>query len=186
MGRLLDLFCPDQCASTIAQIDLAALRAGGFEALMLDLDNTLIPWQSTDIPDSSRCWIDQAKQLGIRLCIVSNTHNPKRLQRIATDLGLPWLHGALKPRRGAFSRAAGVIDADPQRTAVVGDQVLTDILGGNLAGMHTILVKPMHRREFIGTKISRLVERVILALLRRKGRLGTNFEASQSDKRYTR
>ena len=186
MGRLLDLFCPDQCAPSVAEIDLAALKAGGFDTVMLDLDNTLLPWQSTDIPDSSRRWIEEAKQLGMKLCIVSNTHHPKRLDKIAADLRVCSMHRALKPRRGAFARAARMIDAEPKRTAVVGDQVLTDILGGNLAGMHTILVKPMHRREFIGTKISRLIEWGILALLRRKGRLGTNSEPSQSEKRDTR
>ena len=186
MGRLLSLFCPDQCAASLADLDAAALKASGFDTIMLDLDNTLLPWKSAEVPDSSRHWIEGAKQLGMKLCIISNTHYPKRLNKIASDLGICSVCRALKPRKSAFAKAARMIGSEPERTVVVGDQILTDILGGNLAGMRTILVKPMHRREFVGTKVSRLIERGILALLRRKGRLGTNSEPIQSEKQDTR
>ncbi len=86
---------------------------------------------------------------------------------MAQKLGLPFISGALKPRRGAFREALKLLDVEPRRAAVVGDQVLTDILGGNRLGLHTILVRPMSRREFAGTRITRLFERVILRVLRK-------------------
>ena len=165
MARFLDLCRPDESVARVTEIDSARLMSQGFEAMLLDLDNTLLPWQSMVVPDDVREWLDRARSLGTKLCIVSNTHNPRRLRRIAEDLGVQSLHRALKPRRTGFARAAEKLGSSSERAVVVGDQILTDVLGGNLAGMHTILVKPMHPREFIGTKVSRLVERVIFRLL---------------------
>jgi hypothetical protein len=165
MTRLLDLCRPDERVKRISEIDLARLKSEGFEALMLDLDNTLCPWQSREVPDDVRQWLEQAKSLGMRVCIVSNTHNPRRLRQIAEELGVPSLDRALKPRQRGFARAAEMVGSCPEHAVVVGDQILTDILGGNRAGMRTILVEPMHPREFIGTKISRVIERAIFKLL---------------------
>lgn len=166
MNGFLEKFRPTQCVESVAHIDLGALMSCGFDTLMLDLDNTLLPWKDSVLPDFAEDWIHQAKEMGLKLCIVSNTHNPKRLSTIASHLGIPSVCRALKPRKHGFMKAAAALDSAPERTVVVGDQLLTDILGGNLAGMHTILVRPMHHREFVGTKVSRLIERGILALLR--------------------
>jgi hypothetical protein len=65
-----------------------------------------------------------------------------------------------------------MLGCESERAVVIGDQVMTDMLGGNSAGMYTILVAPMHPREFIGTKVSRVFERIILFRLRRLGKLG--------------
>lgn len=166
MSSFLEKFRPTECVESVAHIDLSVLVSRGFDTLMLDLDNTLLPWKDSILPELTLDWIDRAKQMGMKLCIVSNTHNPKRLSTIAAELGIPSVCRALKPRKHGFTSAAQTLDSAPERTVVVGDQLLTDILGGNLMGMHTILVKPMHRREFVGTKVSRLIERGILALLR--------------------
>lgn len=171
MAGVLESFRPNLRVRGVTDIDLASLREQGFEGLLLDLDNTLLPWKNADLPESSATWVEAAKQLGMKPCIVSNTHYPKRLNRIAGELGIPAVAGALKPRGHGFEKAAGLIGCELERAVVVGDQLLTDIWGGNRAGAYTILVNPMHPREFIGTKLSRLVERVIFALLGEPARL---------------
>ncbi|MCE5200393.1 MAG: YqeG family HAD IIIA-type phosphatase [Armatimonadota bacterium] len=186
MGEFLDLFCPDLFVENICDIDLCSLKANGFIALILDLDNTLLPWQSSQLPEPSRAWVEQAKDLGMRVCIVSNTHYPTRLSKISNELGIFSLPRALKPRPVGFQKALKMMDCKPEHAVVVGDQLLTDILGGNWACIYTILVKPMHPREFIGTKISRIVERYIMSQLRKNGRLGTNYGPSKSEKRDTK
>ena len=186
MSKFLELFRPDVFVASIVDIDLRELKSSGCRALMLDLDNTILPWKNSDVPESSRQWVEAAKSLGMKLCIVSNTHNPKRLSRVAEDLGIPSLYRALKPRRYGFQKAAAMLDCNADSSIVVGDQLLTDILGGNLAGFRTILVQPMHPREFFGTKISRLVERGILALLRRKSQTGTNADSIQSERQESK
>ena len=180
MARFLDLCRPDESVARVTEIDSARLMSQGFEAMLLDLDNTLLPWQSMVVPDDVREWLDRARSLGTKLCIVSNTHNPRRLRKIAEELGVQSLDRALKPRRRGFARAAEMVGSPRERTVVVGDQILTDILGGNRAGMHTILVKPMHPREFIGTKFSRLIERLISSWL------GTKAAAAASQTRDTK
>mgnify|MGYP005837571779 CR=1 FL=1 len=186
MCGLLGAFRPGMCVDGLKDIDLDDLRSRGIRALMLDLDNTILPWQDTAVPESSDRWVRRAKSLGFGVCIVSNTHNPKRLTRIASALGIPSVHRALKPRRRGFEQALRTVGCDPAAAAVVGDQILTDIVGGNLAGMFTILVRPMHPREFIGTKLSRIVERLVLAVLRRADRVGTNTCCDQSEDQDSR
>lgn len=181
MGRFSDAFCPGQCVGRVTDIDLGDLRARGCEAIMLDLDNTLLPWKSSVVPDDCRSWVKRASEMGMKLCIVSNTHNPRRLKRIAADLGIPAFARALKPRSHGFDAALEALDCDRSRCIVVGDQLMTDIWGGNRAGMFTVLVKPMHPLEFVGTKVSRMVEWAILTYLRRKGRLGTISVSGESE-----
>jgi hypothetical protein len=186
MGEILELFRPDECVRSVSEIDLTEVKRSGYEALMLDLDNTLLPWASSEVPESSKSWVETAKGLGMKLCIVSNTHNPKRLNTIANDLGISCVFRALKPRPHGFDRAIKMLGCKPENCVVVGDQLLTDILGGNWACMHTILVEPMHPKEFIGTKLSRLVERWIWARLRKHSACGTNHGSNKSEKRDTK
>ena len=82
------------------------------------------------------------------------------------QLGIFAISKAIKPRRGAFRRIARRFSLTPPEIAVVGDQLFTDVLGGNRAGMYTILVTPIHKHEFIGTKLVRLFERIILKRLK--------------------
>jgi len=186
MSRIADSFQPNLRVPGIADIDLASLREQGFEGLLLDLDNTLLAWKSSDMPDSSAMWVESAKQLGMKPCIVSNTHYPKRLNRIAGELGIPAVAHALKPRGHGFAKAAELIGCELGRTVVVGDQLLTDIWGGNRVGAYTILVNPMHPREFIGTKVSRLIERVIFRMMGVPARQGTKSEPTKSEKKDTK
>ncbi|MHB9037584.1 MAG: YqeG family HAD IIIA-type phosphatase [Armatimonadota bacterium] len=186
MGEFLEMFRPDQCVRSVHEIDLTALKRSGYVALMLDLDNTLLPWASSQVPESSRSWIESAKGLGMKLCIVSNTHNPKRLSTIANELGISSIFKALKPRPHGFERALKMLGCQPENTVVVGDQLLTDILGGNWACMYTIFVEPMHTKEFIGTKLSRLVERWIWGRLGGKSAPGTNHVSNKSEERDTK
>jgi HAD superfamily phosphatase (TIGR01668 family) len=158
-------------ARGLKDIDVEALHKQGFCGLLLDLDNTLLPWKDPILPEESESWIESAKQLGMKLCIVSNTHYPNRLTKIAEHLGIDALARALKPRNYGFIKAAELIDCELARCVVVGDQLLTDIWGGNRAGAFTILVNPMHPREFIGTKVSRMIERLIFAALKEPSRV---------------
>ncbi|MBI2844418.1 MAG: YqeG family HAD IIIA-type phosphatase [Armatimonadetes bacterium] len=179
--RLLDLLCPRLYAESLAGVDLDALAERGIEAILLDLDNTILPWRDSEVPEESAKWVREALDRGMRLCIASNTRNPRRLKLVAGKLGIPCLDKIAKPRRKGLRQAIHIVGSDASRTAVIGDQIFTDILGGNRLRMFTILVRPMHHREFIGTKISRLLEKPVIAWLKRKGLVGTKAfkEASE-------
>lgn len=147
---------------SVQDIDPEALRARGIEALLLDLDNTLVMWRSHDLRAEVSAWVARAREAGLRLCIVSNTSSVRRVEPVARQLGIPFAVRAAKPSRRAFRRAADLLDVSPEKAAVVGDQVFTDVLGGNRAGMLTILVNPINRdREFISTRMMRVLERLV-------------------------
>lgn len=170
MTPFLAQFCPTLRAAHVSEITPEFLVAQGKRALILDLDNTLVPWKGREVRPDIAAWISGLKAAGVRLCIVSNTHRPRRLQELAAILGVETVPSGGKPRRRGFLRALEVMGSTVEETAVVGDQVMTDIWGGNRCGLLTILVDPLSPVEFIGTRVvSRNVERVLLELLRRQG-----------------
>jgi HAD superfamily phosphatase (TIGR01668 family) len=123
-----------------------------------------------DVPEDVAAWVRRLDEAGVRLCIVPNTHRPRRLSELAAVLGVQCFPSGGKPRRRGFFRAIAAMGVKPEETMVVGDQLLTDIWGGNRCGLPTILVEPLSGIEFIGTKlVSRNVERLILRMLESRG-----------------
>lgn len=170
-GRLNRL-CPDRyCPLGVTEIDPGDLVRLGIRAVLLDVDNTLVGWQREDVPEAVVQWVASLKAAGLRLYLVSNTRFPRRLARLAARLDVRYVRKAAKPRRAGFLEALADLQVEPSEAVMVGDQILTDILGGNRVGMRTILVAPMAGREFVGTKLTRMAEAVVLVWLRRTGRL---------------
>jgi HAD superfamily phosphatase (TIGR01668 family) len=169
---LLALLTPRRFVARVTEIDPDGLWADGYRALLLDLDNTLVPWMTIDLADDVRSWLGRVRERGFSVCVLSNTRRGRRLAQIEEMLGCPAVGTgflAMKPRRTPFARAMARIGAEPSHTVMVGDQIFTDILGGNRAGLYTIRVEPIARREFFGTKLSRLLERLVFRLLARRG-----------------
>ncbi|MER3473152.1 MAG: YqeG family HAD IIIA-type phosphatase [Armatimonadota bacterium] len=162
-------WCPDEVVSSVTDIDPASLKQQGIQAVLLDLDNTLVPWQKLDVPEPVRRWIQAMKGAGLRLCLVSNTRRRRRLEILAKELDIAYVPKAFKPRRYGLRQALQRLNATAQQAVMIGDQIFTDVWGGNRMGMRTILVAPMARHEFLGTKVSRLLERTLLWLYRRAG-----------------
>lgn len=170
MASLLLEFSPGLRAPSVAEITPAFLAARGIGALILDLDNTLVPWHGREVPPLVAEWIQEMTSAGIQLCIVSNTHRPGRLRELAAVLGVQHVPSGGKPRRGGFRRAMAAMGVTAEETAVVGDQLMTDIWGGNRSGCLTILVDPLSPVEFWGTRvINRYLERLLLRTLERRG-----------------
>jgi len=180
-------WCPDEVVPSVTDIDPTTLVQQGIRAVLLDLDNTLVPWQRMDVPEVIRHWVEAMKQTGLRLCLVSNTRRRRRLEVISKELGIAYVPKAFKPRRYGLRQALEQLGTAPQQAVMIGDQIFTDVWGGNRMGMRTILVLPMARREFIGTKVSRLLERILLWAYRRAGVLpqgaGTSETISTSKSR---
>lgn len=161
---------PAEYRQSIFEIDLARLKHMGKRAIILDLDNTLVRWNDPDPTPGLLTWLDQVKAKGFQPCIVSNNSGP-RVSEFAAKVGIPFIPKATKPRRKGFVEAMERLGVTPAETVVVGDQIFTDVLGGNRSGAYTILVVPIDPREFIGTRLVRQVERRVLRYLDRKGLL---------------
>lgn len=161
---------PAEYKESIFAIDLQSLHDRGIRAVMLDLDNTMVEWNNPDPTEALLHWLERVRGLGMKACIVSN-NTGSRVRSFAQKVGVPFISKAIKPRRRGFREAMALLGVRPEETAVVGDQLFTDILGGNRSGAYTILVVPMHEKEFIGTRVLRLFERVALRYLDRRGLL---------------
>jgi HAD superfamily phosphatase (TIGR01668 family) len=156
---------PDLHLPAIEALDLTLLRERGIRGVLLDLDNTLTPWKSREMTPAVAAWVAALAVAGIGACVVSNAATARRVQSVADVLSLPWITRALKPLPYGFRRAMALLDTTPDTTAVIGDQLFTDILGGNRLGLFTILVDPISPREALFT---RLVQRPLERMLGRK------------------
>lgn len=174
---MIDLFCPDQSFESVVDIDLDSLWDRGIRALILDLDNTLLGWETDEIPGPVAEWVSKAKARGFRLCIASNG-GKRRVTALAAALGIPAISKAIKPRKRPFKRALAILGVTPEVTAVIGDQIFTDVLGGNRMDLYTILIKPVSERELKTTRMVRKVERRVLSRLEKKGLI----KAGQADR----
>lgn len=154
----LHKFAPARTVTTLQDIRPNDLFAEGKRLILLDADNTLLPWRSEDVPAETLTWLEEAKQAGCKLCLVSNTRNRERLNRLSLALGVEVAEGKFKPSREMYRFALEKFQVLPEEAVMIGDQIFTDVWGANRAGIESILLKPMARKEFIGTKVNRIGE----------------------------
>lgn len=120
-----------------------SLQKRGIRLLLADLDNTLVPY-GVPLPDQRlKAWRDDLENHGVTLFILSNNRHESRPRIFAEELAVPYIGHAGKPKRPSFERAMEQMGVTRGQTAIVGDQIFTDVLGGNRAGVSTILVKPI-------------------------------------------
>lgn len=163
---MANILYPCLYVDSLLDIPLEELEDRGIRAFILDLDNTITEWNSNDLRSEVEEWFRLIKERGFQACILSNNAE-QRIVQVASRLGIPFIHRARKPRRGSFLRAVSLMGVNPEETAVIGDQIFTDILGGNRSRLFTILVRPLAKKEFYGTKISRAMEFFVLRRLKR-------------------
>ncbi len=157
---MLELLKPNEYTETIYDIDFDYYWDKGYECLIVDIDNTLTPWNNFEISNNLANLIEYLKKKGYRICLLSNNKQHK-VQSFALKLGVAAAPKGGKPFLSAFKRALKVLQSRAENTLLVGDQIFTDIFGGNRMGLYTILVDPIDKKEFIGTKIVRLIERLV-------------------------
>ncbi len=175
----LKMFLPDFFMEKVEDIHLERLKALGFKAIILDLDNTLVGWRSKNMSESVKRWIKNAQKLEFKLCIVSNCLLRGRVRFFSDMLGIPFVFKAIKPRRKAFCDAVKILNVTNDKVVVVGDQVFTDVFGGNRMGFLTILVPPLDKREFYATILQRTAEKILLSGFRKQGLLQKLSETSE-------
>jgi len=137
------------------------LRERGLKAVLLDLDNTLVPYKTYgEAPEEIREWLQMLKETGVEVMLVSNG-SQRRVRYWREKLGIPGFGPAGKPWFG-FRKALRRLALTPREVAVVGDQLFTDVLGGNLIGAYTVLVPPISKKEMGYTRLVRRLERWVL------------------------
>lgn len=167
---MLKHFLPDQHVKDIFEITPESLKEKGIKGIITDLDNTLVEWDRPNATPKLEKWFEEMKQSNVKITIVSN-NNEYRVKAFSDPLNISFIPSARKPLGRAFNRAAREMELKKEETVVIGDQLLTDILGGNRNGFHTILVVPVAKTDGIMTRINRKVERRILNWFRKKGKI---------------
>ena len=127
-----------------------------------------MPWHTQAIVPGVVRWVSDVRGLGLRLCLL--THNYGDQARVVAEtLSMPLVRGALKPMPAAFRHSLRTLAVSAPQALCIGDQLFTDVLGAKLVGMRAVYVRPIAQRAFITTRLMRLLERPLLARLRRAG-----------------
>ena len=153
---------------SVTALEPQALAAKGVRLVLADLDNTLAPYKVPHPAPEMVAWKEALDRAGIRLFLLSNSRKPLRARIFAEALGIPYQGHSGKPRRGGYFKAMERMGAKPGETVMVGDQIFTDVLGANRAGIVPLLVEPIRLAGNPGRYIRYAVESPFRALGRRR------------------
>jgi len=160
----MKVFQPHSYVPSIHHVDYEALKRRGIRALVFDLDNTLCLWRAGPPDARVRQLLKELIAQGFRVAVLSNGRLSLRPEVLSffEEVGIPVIWPARKPLPFGFRRALDKLGVPASQAAMVGDQLLTDVLGGHLAGLYTVLVAPLDPgRESPFTRLNRILERVL-------------------------
>ncbi|MFU8792470.1 MAG: YqeG family HAD IIIA-type phosphatase [Acholeplasmataceae bacterium] len=158
---------PNQYVHHIFNIDYDALAKQGIKALFFDLDNTIIGYDEAHIDDKSLALLRKLSQ-SFKVLIISNS-NKKRVLKATANVEFPVMWRGVKPLKFGFKKALKKVSKQSHEVALIGDQLMTDVLGGNRMGFETILVNPVVPKSDIWmTKMNRMFEKWILRKIAKK------------------
>jgi len=165
---MLKKLCPQYQANSILELNSDLLKKSGIKGIIFDLDNTLVEWKKDTLTPEVIDLISRLKEEGFKLCILSNALE-HRVEVVAQTLNIPYVSRAVKPRKSPFRKALEIMGTKPAETAIVGDQLFTDILGGNRMKLYTIWTPPLSSTEFLSTRAVRKIERLVIKGFQKKG-----------------
>lgn len=151
-------FLPCHLAESIYWLPPQALRKAGIRLLLADLDNTLAPYEEPLPSPALVAWKEELEAHGIGLFVVSNSRKSRRCPDFCEALGIPYVRHAGKPGTKGFRAALEQTDIPAEQAIMVGDQIFTDTLGANRAGIATVLVRPMAWGKNPGRRLRYAVE----------------------------
>ncbi len=154
----MSVFLPDMYIKRVTDVTVKMLKDHGVKGIILDVDNTLTHHGSQNVDDAVILWLKLMKENGFELIIVSNNTNA-RIKPFAARLGLEYVAMGCKPLPHGYNVAKKKFKLISNEIVIIGDQIYTDILGGNLAGMKTILVKPFKYEKETFMRLKRKLEK---------------------------
>ncbi len=148
---------PNAYLKKVQDINIDFLMKNNIKALILDVDNTLIDYYK-NLSDDVINWASEMQGQGIKLYILSNTNKKNKVEMVAKKLEIPYKSFAKKPSTKGFKQIQNEINIEPRNIGVVGDQIFTDVIGGNRSKMFTILVDPVTQKDYWYTAWKRPLE----------------------------
>lgn len=157
----MEEYIPDIYQKSIYTINYEKLIDRGIKCLLFDLDNTIAPIGVKEPTKKVKELFDDLKKMGFKIIIFSNSGS-KRLEPFREQLQVEVNPHSMKPLKRSFIRIMDKHELKDSEVAIIGDQFLTDIIGGNKVGITTILVNPIGLKDFFFTKINRIREKIII------------------------
>ncbi len=152
---------PDADFQKVSQITTDFLKEKNLKALILDVDNTLIDYYN-NLSEETLNWANNLKKENIKLYILSNSNKKHKVEEVARKLKIPYKYFAKKPFKKGFLQVQKELNEKPENIATVGDQLFTDVIGGNRCKMFTILVEPINKKDIWITMWKRPIEELII------------------------
>jgi len=157
---------PTVVADAVTDISPEFLESRGIRLLMLDFDNTIVPYTTNEPTDAVAAWLEAMKASGVAVCVVSNSRND-RVPTFCEKWGLDCILRSKKPFPVGIPKCLAKYGVPAESALMVGDQIFTDTLGGNLAGTRTLLVKPINNHNF-WLKARHVLEQPFITLARKR------------------
>jgi len=158
---------PDIMLPTYREVTPQLCRELGIRAILSDIDNTLAPYEQPEPDEHIRAWLEDLRAAGISVALISNNH-ADRVELFNADLGLIAYSDAGKPFGKILRRAMAQMGCDETNTAMLGDQLLTDALAGNLLRLKVLVVPPIRDKRTAFVRFKRWLERPVIRRYRKK------------------
>ena len=153
-------FKPNGYARSVFDIDLNMLKKQGYNFIMCDIDNTLVAHDNKDPNELVFAFLKQCELLKFDIVFISN-NNKKRVGYFGEQCKIDYYHFSTKPLKRQYKKILNKYQNDPSKVVVIGDQILTDILGGNRMKFYTILTDPLYQKDITWTKVNRIFEKIV-------------------------
>lgn len=151
----------------VEDITIEFLQKNNIKALILDVDNTLIDYDQ-NLSKDVEIWAKNLQGQGTKLYILSNSNNKAKVEKVSKKLGIPYMNFAQKPLKSGFKKVEKQLKEKSENIGVVGDQIFTDVIGGNRCKMFTILVDPIKEKDYWYTAWKRPIENRIKKYISKK------------------
>jgi len=159
--KMFEKLYPTFMFDKVEDIPYELFKKERISAVIFDMDNTLVDHKYA-YNKNVKEWLKELKKKDIKICILSNSPKTNIVKRVGRELSMKYLYNAFKPWSFGFKKAMDMLDEKKENIIIIGDQLFTDIYGGNRFGIKTILVKPIEKKEFWGTRIKRPLEKFII------------------------
>lgn len=161
------MFKPTWLLKSVYHLTVDTLKQKHIKGILIDLDNTIVAWHTPYGSDALKIWLQELQKNQIQVVIVSN-NTTKRVEKVANVLNVPFVANAKKPTSMGIKKAYQRLNLPKENVVMIGDQLMTDILGGYRFGMRTILVQPLVDSDLLATKINRMAEKIYMKLYQKK------------------
>lgn len=163
---MFDRFFPDEYVASTYIIPFEKLYEDGYRGVIFDIDNTLVP-HGAPADERARKLFRRLEEIGFASCLISNNQEA-RVKIFNKDIQTNYIYNAHKPSTKNYIRAMEIMGTTRDTTLFVGDQLFTDVWGAKRAGIHNILVRPIHPKEEIQIVLKRRLEKIVLYFYAKK------------------